>query len=276
LLTFGQARAVFALFDSLRYIPFYGNCASPSVGARRANIGLFRRRAAQPGFQASKDAQYPRAPEGHDVLGLPAALRKAVVDTASWLNRNDLPLDRGGSPRQATAEPDNYDVVVGLEAAFLFGLTECNRDRRRRRVAVAMNIAVEQRLWHVQAAGRRTDDALVGLMRHDQRDVSHRQPGVCNDLTHTLVDDMGGETKHFAAIHMQFVECPAFRDAGIAHRRDAEQVCAGTVRAKHTRQQATWLVAALQDHRACAIAKQDTRRAIIPVQHPRVHFGADD
>src|SRR5439155_4268728 len=87
------------------------------------------------------------------------------------------PLEDRSTPGEAAAETDQQNFVSSAEAPRRLGFAECDRDRGRRRVAVALDVQKDLLGWEAPALRYPGDDPDVGLMRYEDVDVVERGPG---------------------------------------------------------------------------------------------------
>ena len=158
------------------------------------------------------------------------------------------------------------------------GLDE--RHGRRGRAHIAVLLDREKYLVRVRARtfGDRLDDAQVGLVRHDQRDVVHRHAGAVHDIETGFAHAL-----HRFAEYLLAVEVPAglselhaqIRVHG-AHAAHPEDVAGIGVALQLLGDHARFVFRLLQHHRRGAVAEQHGHVAVIPVQVLRDQFDADD
>ena len=98
-----------------------------------------------------------------------------LVDTVR-AGRVGGPLDGDRAAREARPERDDDDVVADLDPPLIDRLGQRDRDRRRGRIPVS--VEVHEHLLHrqVEALGHRLDDPDVGLVRDEQVDVGGVSP----------------------------------------------------------------------------------------------------
>src|SRR5450756_313754 len=192
---------------------------------------------------------------------------------------SQLPLGEARAPREPGAEPGHQQRIALLQAAVLAGLVQADRDGGARGVAVAVQVGEHLRLGESQTPRRGLDDADVGLVRHEQVDVFHGQPGVAEHLLARADHRARGELEDLAARHVHGVLVQAHRlvarRLAAAAGRHVEIRRAAAVVAQVEAEDAA-VVGGLHEHGAGAVAEEHAGAAVLPVDHLAEHLGADN
>src|SRR5450830_2129599 len=192
---------------------------------------------------------------------------------------SQLPLGEARAPREPGAEPGHQQRIALLQAAVLAGLVQADRDGGARGVAVAVQVGEHLRLGESQTPRRGLDDADVGLVRHEQVDVCHGQPGVAEHLLARDDHRARGELEDLAARHVHGVLVQAHRlvarRLAAAAGRHVEIRRAAAVVAQVEAEDAA-VVGGLHEHGASAVAEEHAGAAVLPVDHLAEHLGADN
>ena len=128
----------------------------------------------------------------------------------------------------------------------------------------------------------RLQNADIGLVRNHAFDVVNGQVAATQRLFRGRLHGDDGALEHLFAGHLQMMHSRAHRlfRSRIARptRWHQQNVRLRTVRAHARRQDpvSMFLAAAAQNRRARAVAEQDARAAILPVDDRRQFFRADD
>src|SRR6201996_6223047 len=94
----------------------------------------------------------------------------------------ELPAEEGGADGEACADGGEEDEVVLLEAAFLDGGVNGERDGAGGGVAVAVDVDDDAVHGQAEALGGGFDDALVGLVGDEAGEVGAEDAVTLEDL----------------------------------------------------------------------------------------------
>ena len=169
-------------------------------------------------------------------------------------------------PVISTNSPSREPAVGGC-------IGERERDRARRRVAVAVDVDDDLLLRDPELARRVVDDPLVRLVRDVDVDVVDGQPALVEHLLRRADHHARRELEDLAAVHLH--ELVGVLEVARAAARQPEVLAAAAVRAELEAEEAA-LVDRLDHDRAGAVAEEDERRAVVPVEDLREHVAADD
>ncbi len=156
---------------------------------------------------------------------------------------------------------------------------EAERDRRARRVAVAIEVVEDLLLAKAEPARGVVDDAQVGLVRHEQVDVGDPDAGLGEHVGARLDHLACGELVDLGPVHLQVVLARVDRLVAGRHprpaRRQVEERRPGAVVAE-VEVEPRAVVARAHQGRPGAVAEEDAGGAVLPVEGAGQRLGADD
>src|SRR5690606_4402673 len=112
-----------------------------ALAAQARDAPLLRTNAAKRFARLASHAVKAGAPPRHRLADMPELPVEA--ESAPLVSAWRSPSDDHRRPRQPAAEADESDVIVLLNVPLFVRLAQRNRDRRRRSIAVARDIAEE-------------------------------------------------------------------------------------------------------------------------------------
>src|SRR5216684_8392008 len=197
--------------------------------------------------------------------------QKPSVPGARYAHPGLLPAQQVGAPGEpAPARVEQYEVVV-VDTVRFERLIEGDRDRRRRRVAVTVDVGKHLVRAEPQPLRDRIKDPDIRLMRNNQVDLLETHPRALDHLAAHVLHALDRDLEKLGPLHLDCVvtAAPRFGVERILCSAVAycEQVPIFTRGSQQTAEYATR--PRLSDHhgRAGPVAEEYRSRAIVPVDH---------
>ena len=161
-------------------------------------------------------------------------------------------------------KPTSRSEVALVDAAVVERVDEGQRDRGRRRVAGVVQHRRGALHRDAEALAGGLDDADVGLVGNDQRDVVGRDAGVRHRLLTRVDHDAHGPAEHLSPVHLQVAA-----DLGV------EEALGGAVGVEVPPEELAGAVHPLEHDGARAVGEEDGGVAVLPVGDAGQRVGAD-
>ncbi len=195
---------------------------------------------------------------------------QAILD---WLRLNEvagLELEQQPGPVEAGAERDEEHQVAGGDPPLVARLGEGERHRSGTGVAEARDVREELPGSEFQAPGHRVEDALIGLVGHDQRDLLESPIRLPQEVDGDVAHPLHRLLEDLATVHDQ----PAVKAGGRdldgerqprTARFETEDVGPAAVGPRRRCEHADRVVTRADDGGPCRVAEQHAGVAVLPV-----------